>query len=77
MIIDKIIIASLNGILRVFNPTLQLRSNASTSDIGTDLLIEEDTKSPILQIALGQFIRLFLFLIKSYFRCAFFLTYMT
>ena len=36
-----------------------MRSNVSAhaSAVGTDLLIEEDTKSPILQIALGQFIR--------------------
>ena len=38
-----------------------MRNNVSapTSAVGTDLLIEEDTKSPILQIALGQFIRYF------------------
>lgn len=49
--LDKIVVGSHSGILRIYNP-----SNSEIDGQATDLLLEKNLHMPIVQIEIGSFV---------------------
>jgi hypothetical protein len=54
--LDKIIVGSHSGILRIYNPSSS-EPDSVTNNYATDLLLEKNLGMPIVQVEIGKFLR--------------------
>ncbi len=54
--LDKIVVGSHSGILRIYNPSSS-ESDSVTNNHAIDLLLEKNLGMPIVQIEIGKFVR--------------------
>ncbi len=54
--LDKIVVGSHAGILRIYNPS-GAEPDSMTNNHATDLLLEKNLGMPIVQIEIGNFVR--------------------
>ena len=54
--LDKIIVGSQSGILRIYNPSGS-EGDSLTHNHANDLLLEKNLGMPIVQVEIGKFIR--------------------